>query len=59
MESGQLAAIHEEQRSSASASEYRQRASEASVDAAEHERLAREIEAWLDGDRATAEKGEH
>jgi len=54
----QLAAIHEAQRSSASASEYRQRAGEARVDAAEHERLAREIEAWLDGDRASAEGGE-
>lgn len=54
----QLAAIHEAQRSAGTGSEYRQRAGEARADAAEHERLAREIEGWLDGDRATAEPGE-
>lgn len=54
----QLAAIHEAQRSAGNGSEYRQRAGEARADAVEHERLAREIEGWLDGDRATAEQGE-
>lgn len=53
----ELAALHEAERSGTTASEYRERAGEARADAADHERLARAIEAWLDGDRATAAEG--
>lgn len=46
----QLAQLYDPETQSGPASEYRERAVEARASAAEHERLAREIEGWLEGE---------